>query len=231
MKKNMQNKNGKKRKIKYKNVLKFILIIFFLGLSFYFVLHIRIKNIYIVNNNFLDDQTIIDLAGLHDYPTLSAVNSEKIAHKLEKNDYIKKAKVKRSHFFREITITIEENRPLLYYDFADSYLLADGKSVKGNYDLPTLINQTPDSVLEKLLEQLDELDVDVLDRISEITYAPATGDDKLFYLTMSDGNDVYININTFSKLNDYIDIIRRFNNKKGTLNLDRGDYLEIYEEN
>lgn len=220
----------KKRHIKYKSVFLFITLLAILILSIFGISKLPITNIWIVGNNFLSDQEIIDLAGLHDYPKISSIHSEKIIKNLEKNVYLSEVKVKRNHFFREIKIIVKENIPVLYYAYDEKTLLVNGDEVTEQYDVPTLINQTPEDVLEELLKKVNDLDSDISSRISEIQYAPTNVDSELFYLTMDDGNTVYINFNSFSKLNDYIDIIRSFNNKKGILHLDSGDYLEIYKE-
>mgnify|MGYP003496935144 CR=1 FL=1 len=43
------------------------------------------------------------------------------------------------------------------------------------------------------------------------------------------GAKVYLTLNKFSKLDDYLDIIKEFNNKKGILYLDSGEYFEVKE--
>ena len=44
---------------------------------------------------------------------------------------------------------------------------------------------------------------------------------------MVDGNEVYITISKMDKLNKYLSIIEKLDNKKGILYLDSGNYLEI----
>lgn len=219
----------KKRKIKYKNIIIFIVLIMLGMFCFYGILNLKIKNIYVSGNTILSDQQLIDMAGLHDYPSISANSSKEIEEKLESNVYVSSAKVRYRYLLREIDIDIKENLPLIYYEYENTYLLASGETTEGSYNLPILINQTPDNKLEKLLKCLDKLDKNVLDRISEIRYYPSKVDEELFYLTMNDGNYVYINFNSFSKLDNYVEIIQKFNNKKGIVHLDSGDYLEIYE--
>lgn len=226
---NKKQKAPKKRKIKYKNIIISILIVTLGMFCIYGILNLKIKNIYISGNTFLTDQQLIDMAGLRDYPSLSANSSKDIQKKLEDNVYVSSAKVRYHYLLREIDIDIKENSPLIYYEYDNTYLLANGKATDGTYTLPILINQTPDNILMKLLNCLDNLDRNVLDRISEIRYYPSKVDEELFYLTMSDGNYVYINFNSFSKLDNYVEIIQKFNNKKGIVHLDSGDYLEIYE--
>ena len=46
---------------------------------------------------------------------------------------------------------------------------------------------------------------------------------------MNDGNYVYLTLNKFNKINHYIEIIKEFNNKKGILYLDSGEYFKVIE--
>lgn len=227
----VKKKKAKKRsRIKYKSIFLLLLPLILIGIIIYYVSNLRVKNIYISDNVILSDQQIIDIAGLSDYPKITKIDKKKLKEKLLDNVYINNAKITYHRFGQEIDIEVLENTPLLYYQYDQTYLLSDGSYVKDVYSLPVLINQTPDKILNELLEKLNKLDKDILYRISEIRYYPSEVDEELFLLTMEDGNYVYINFNSFSKLNNYIDIIRGFDNRKGTLHLDSGDYLEIFEE-
>lgn len=219
----------KKRKIKYKNIFILLIVLLLISSIVYAILNLKVKNIYVKNNKVLSDQQVIDIALLRDYPKVTTLNEKNIKKVLEENVYIKSVKVKFKKFRQEIDIEVEENRPLLYYLYDDTYLLSDCSAVKDEYILPTLINQTPDTILKKLLKKIDELDDDAAGRISEIRYYPSKVDDELFFLIMNDGNYVYINFNSFNKLNSYADILRSFDNKKGILHLDSGNYLELFK--
>ena len=70
---------------------------------------------------------------------------------------------------------------------------------------------------------------EVLDKISEIKYDPNSIDEKRFLLTMMDGNYVYLTISRFEAVNNYISIIKNFNDKKGILYLDAGNVFEYFE--
>lgn len=225
-----KTKNKPKYKVKYKNillVLAIILIIFILGSLFF---NIKIKNIYIKGNNILKDQEIIDLAGIRSYPKTFNHSTKTIEKKLEKNIYIKDAKVKKSDFFKTVTIEIVENRPILYNLSTNKTVLSSLDEVDKIYKVPVLTNYLDNQILKDLVQELDKLDNDVLMRISEIKYVPTDVDKELFLLTMNDQNYVYININTIYKIDDYLNILLTFNNKKGILHLDSGDYFEIIEE-
>ena len=227
----IEEKPVTKKKIKYKNIIIFIFIIVIISLSIYYILNLRIKNIYIKGNKEIIDQKVIDISELKNYPRIISLSKKTIQKKLTSNKYIENAKVNINYFNQSIEIEIEENIPVLYYSYDDTYLLSNGSSISDKkYNLPILINQTPDLILKKLLKKLSNIEKDSLDRISEIKYSPSTVDEELFFLTMSDGNYVYINFNSFNKLNNYIDYIKNFKKKKGILHLDSGDYLEVYEK-
>ena len=214
----------------YKKILVLISILIVLVFALYQILNINIKNIYVKGNTFLSEQVIIDEAGIRNYPKTFNMSAKKIKKNLESNKYIKKAKVTKSNFFSTVNIKIEENKPLIYYNYKEQVVLADGTLVDDYFNVPILVNQVPDKVLNKLLKEMDKLDNDIIGRISEIEYVPNNVDDNLFLLKMSDENYVYINIKTFKKLNDYIDMVMTFNNKKGILHLDSGDYFTIINE-
>lgn len=230
MQNNKMYKKKRKKKIKYKNLIIIGIILFLIIFIIISISNIKLKNIYVKGNSFLTDQQIIDIAGLKEYPKITKLKKKKIIKRLKENKYIKDVKIKFNNFKQEINIEIIENKPVIFYQYDESYLLSDGSSVSDiNYSLPVLINQTPDLILKKLLKKLESLDENVLYRISEIRYYPSKVDEELFYLTMNDGNYIYINFNSFEKLNNYIDIIKGFDNKKGILHLDSGDYLDVFK--
>ena len=51
---------------------------------------------------------------------------------------------------------------------------------------------------------------------------------------MSDGNYVYITLDKLKSINNYVkiilEIINKFGKKNGTLNLDAGEYFEIFKD-
>lgn len=227
----MQKNIGRKKKlrIKYKCIIFFFVILVIISLPIFYASSLKIKNIYVIGNTRLTDQEIIDIANLGDYPKVTDIKTKELVQQLEDNVYIKDVKVKFKNLRREIDLYVEENKPLLFYQYDETYLLSDGQSVKDSFNVPILINQTPDKILIKLLSNLNELDDDILQRISEIRYYPSDVDEELFFLTMNDGNYIYINFNNFDKLKKYREFVKSFNNKKGIIHLDSGDYLELFK--
>jgi len=151
-----------------------------------------------------------------------------LKNKLEKEPYIKKATVKK-HFLTEVNIEIEENSPLFYYVPNKKTVLEDGKETDSNFPVPTLVNYVPNKIYDNFLEEMANTDYSIIKRMSEIKYDPNDVDDERFLITMNDGNYVYLTLSRFNKINHYIEIIKEFNNKKGILYLDSGEYFKVME--
>ena len=223
-------KQKRRRKINYKALFFLICPIIIIVFIVIHITNFKVQNIYIEGNDFISDQQIIDIAELSNYPKVIKLNKKNIKDNLIENEYISNAKINYSNFGREISIKVEENSPVIYYQYDETYILSDGSYVKDKYSLPVLINQTPDNILKKLVKKLSTIDRSVLNRISEIRYYPSNVDEELFLLTMDDGNYVYINFYNFNKLNNYVDVIKGFDNKKGIIHFDSGNYLELFNE-
>ncbi len=224
----MARKVKKKRKIKVKNVL-FVfgfIVVFLLGLAF--LTDVKINNIVIKGNSLYSDWEIIEKAGLSDYPSSLKTFSKTIEDRLEKDVYIKSVDVKRPSLTK-VVIDLKENLPLFYYLPASKTILADKTEVTDNFPVPTVINYVPDKIYSKFLTAISQINYDIVKRISEIKYDPNEVDDGRFFLTMNDGNMVYLTLSDFDKIDGYLDIIKEFNNKKGILYLDSGEYFEVKE--
>ena len=225
-----KKKKGTKKKIRIKffNIFLFLTFILIIIGAVYEIANLKITNIYIKNNYYLTDLEVIETAKIKDYPSTFQNSCKKIEKRLEKNPLIKTAKVKKTYFTR-VYIDIEEN-PLLFYDANISKIvLKDGTTFSGNYDVPTLINQVPNKVYKKMITKFALIKPDILDNISEIKYDPDSVDKERFLLTMSDGNYVYITLSKCSNINNYLKYIKEFNNKKGILYLNSGEYFKIME--
>ncbi len=218
----------KKRKIRYDRIFIFLVIIIFIVISFAFLFNLKISNIYILNNSFLTDQEIIEIAGISDYPETLKNLSVQIEDRLKNNIYIKDVKVYKKGLTK-VYIDVVENKPLFYYESSKKTILMDGKETNEKFVVPTVINYITDNYYDAFINEMANIDEDVLKRISEIQFSPNDVDDNRFLLTMTDGNYVYVNINTFNKLNKYISIIEELPNKNGILYLDYGNNFEIIE--
>ena len=229
---NKKKKNNKKnkRKLNKKRFLIFIIILLFLVLFFYKLFNINIKNIYISGNEFLTDQEIIDIAKLQNYPNSINNLCYTIENRLEKNNYILDTKVTKKSFITKVYIEVKENYPLFYYQVEDKTILYNKDKVTDKFTIPTVINQIPNTVYDKFIKKIKQVDKNILNRMSEIEYKPNDVDQERFFILMNDGNYVYLTLNKFLSINKYIDMIKSFDNKKGILYLDSGEYFDVFDE-
>lgn len=221
----MKNKT-KKRKIRYDRIIIFLIILIIIFSFFSYFFNLKITNIYILNNNILSDQEIIEFAELSDYPSTFQNLSFQIENRIKNNIYVKDVNVTKK-WFTQVYIDITENRPLFYYEYNKKTILSDKRETTDLHSVPTIINYITDSYYDKFIEEMNKLDESILSRISEIKFYPNEVDDNRFLLTMSDGNYVYVNISTFNKLNKYITILESLPKENGILYLDYGNNFEI----
>ena len=225
----MVKKVKKKFKIKYRLILTFLLVFYLVALFIYNLMNTSITNIYIYNNNFLSDYDIIKESGIENYPATIKVWSSSIEKKLLNNIYILDVDVSKKNFL-EIHIDITENRPLFLYQSINKTVLLDGRTVDKKFSVPIVVNYIPDVVYEVFKSKMSEIDNDVLIKISEIKYFPNEVDNSRFFLTMNDGNYVYLTASKFEKINNYLELARNIDNKKGIFYLDYGNKFDILEE-
>lgn len=217
----------KKRKLKIKNILILLLLLILLYFGINYILHIKIKNIYIINNNIVPDKDIINSAKLEEYPSFLLTTSREIKNNILKNDYIKEVSVTKK-IGSKVYIDIEEYRTLCLYN--NEIILESGNKVENIYDLnlPILLNDVG-SVYKDFINYFSKIDTNILTKISEIEYVPNEVDKQRFLLTMNDGNYVYITLTKINKINKYNSIKDQLEGKLGIIYLDSGDYVEIKE--
>ncbi len=218
-------KKVKKKKIRIIPCLIFLVLIGFFYLIGLFLYNSKIKNIYIFDNELLNDQEIIDLAHLDDYPRFFKYSSNDIKKMVEKSPYVEKARVYKT-WFNTIKIHVTEYK-ILAFDYAnDKFILSNGTMIDvDKYDdrgYPTLVNYVSDEVYDKFVNKLSQLEDYIINQISEIKYDPSNYDNGRFLLKMNDGNYIYINISNFLSLNLYNDIYPNFDGHIGVLYLDSG---------
>ena len=218
----------KKRKILYGRIFLAIFLLAMIIVLIVVLVPKKIKNISVSGNQFLSDQEVIELAGLEDYPSTFTHFSFQIKQALEDDVFVKSATVSKSWLY-DVHIAIEENRPLFYDTTKQKTILESGDEVDGSFDVPTLVNYTPDTIYSKLIQKMKDLDTDIIRRISEMQYDPNDVDPNRFLFTMDDGNYVYLTANQLSNINNYVTIISKFVGKKGILYLDSGEYFQVME--
>ena len=221
-------KKTKKRRIRFDRIFKVLFFLFFVVFLIIKISNVRISNIYITGNELLSDQEIIDISGLSDYPKSINNSTWSIENRLKSNILIKNAIVNKENM-TIVKINIEENLPMFYNKLDEKTVLIDGQETEKKYDVPILTNYVPDYIYEDFKEKMKLVNRDVLKKMSEIKYDPDSIDEKRFLITMTDGNYVYLTINKFDAINNYIVIIKNFENKKGILYLDAGNIFKYFE--
>ncbi len=199
----MAKKIVKRKKLKLGNFLIVLLILTVLVFFVYYLLQEPIKNIIIKNTNYLNDDYIINLAGIKNYPSFFLTSSGKIKNKLLKSDYIEKVTIKKEPGFI-LELNIEESRPLFYNSNNNKYVLSNKKeiaseTINNSFRVPRLINYVPDNKYNK------------------------------FLLYMDDDNMVYLTLTKFKMINHYNEVLAQLDNHKGILYLDSGNHFKIME--
>lgn len=215
----------KKRKISFLKILIVFLLIYLFIVGGYKLITINIKNIYVIGNNYIKDKYIIEKAGLTNYPPFFLTTRSSIKKKLLNYDEILNVNVKKKLF--SVYLYVDENIPLFYNKNSNKIVLKNGKEIDDKYNVAVLNNYVPDTIYNDFINNMGNVNQDILDRISEINYVPNDVDSKRFYLIMDDGNNVYLTLDDFLKINNYIEIIKTLDNNKGTIYLDSGNYFEI----
>jgi len=219
----------KRKKFKIKKIISILVIILLIGIFIGWYKEEHIKNIYVIGNSILNEQTIIELAELEDYPLIYKVSSNKIEKRLLTSPFIKEVKVT-TNLFGKVLINIKEYQVLYKDSINNNYVLSNGKSV--NYDsdfngLPVLINEVKDEVYNKFIESLKKIDTSIMLKISEIKYDPVDLDDERFLLYMTNQIYVYVTLDKIEAINSYNEIVPTLEGKKGILYLDSGNHFQI----
>jgi len=217
----------KKTKIRYDRVLLCLALVVVVGIITFKYLTRNLTNIYISGNKYLTDQSIIEIAKLENYPKMIKINTINIKESLLKNSYINDVNINKK--YSEITIEIKEAKPIYYDSTIRKTILSNSKEVDDIYIIPTLINYVPDTIASDLKKEMTKVDDEILTKMSEIKYDPNI-DSERFLITMTDGNYVYININRFNLINNYLTIVSNFKNQKGIIYLDSGSHFELFKE-
>ena len=222
-------KKNKKRKVSKKKIV--ILITILLIIIFLLkICNTNITNIYISGNNYLTDQEIIDISKLDNYPNTIKNITFKIKKRLKNNKFIYDVKVSKNLLLNEVYIEVEENYPLFYYSDTNKTILYNGDEIDDIKSSVILINHVPDTIYEILVEKFRKIDLDILNRISELEYSPNERYNDRFLILMTDGNYIYITLDKFSTLNRYLDIIKHMDtNQKGIIRLDSGEYFQKFD--
>ena len=226
-----EKKVKKKIKLKLLPIMIVIIALVILVLLGKYISLIPIKNIYLVGNQVLSDQQLIELAGIEDYPSFLLTSSKKMKKGIEKNPLIADVKIQKG-FFGKVTITVKEHEILFRKQDNGKLVLDDQTEVDDEdsaYSVSLLLNYVPSNKYDAFVSGMNKLKASVRTQISEITYDPNEQDKDRFLLYMTDGNYVYLTLTKFTQLNYYEDVLEKIGSQKGILYLDSGNHFQIME--
>ncbi len=229
----MAKKIVKKKKLKVGPFLIVLLILIGLFFGVYQVLNANIKNIVIKNGSYLNDDYVIDLAGIKDYPSFYLTSSKKIEKNLKKSPYIISAEVKKK-FYHLLEIDLKVDNPLFINNSSNEVVFEDEGTVLVDEEIdlfrvPRLMNYVPDDKYKTFISKMATIDKGILGKISDIEYTPNDYDKDRFLLYMDDGNMVYLTLTKFKQINYYNDVLEQLEGRKGILYLDSGNHFQIKE--
>ena len=228
----MAKKIVKKRKLKVFNFLLVLLVLMGLFFVVYLILQVPTKNILIHNTTYLNDDYIIELAEIKDYPKFITLSSRNIEKKLEKSMYINSVSIKKKWGFI-LDIDVKENKVLFYDTSKNQYVFDNGSYTEDDnnmtFRVPRLLNYVPDTKYKKFIDGMKNIKEDTLSKISDIEYKPNDYDKDRFLLYMDDGNMVYLTLTKFKVINHYNEVLKQLENHKGILYLDNGNHFQIKE--
>ena len=222
-------KRRRKRRLKIKNIIIFLIILLFFVGFVYYIITMPIKNIYIKGNNILSDNVILNESGLIDYPSFLLTSSKKTQKKIKTNYFVDNVKVKKK-IGNIIEINVQEYKIVATVEEDDRIILSNGRIVENIYnikDIPILTNSVSEEVYNDFVKKFGDIDNSILRQVSQIEYSPVKVDNSRFLLYMDDGNLVYVTLTKIRKMNKYNDIKDKMSNKKGIIYLDSGDYVEL----
>lgn len=216
------------RKLNKKALLVIVLTLYLFIMAFYYCFNLPIKSIVIKGNTNTLDEEIIKLGSINSYNKILGLNTKKVKNDIMENKAITSVKIKKQ-LNGTLLIYVKEQNILFYNLLNKVYVYENGKpseNVSNKLGIPTLINYTPSDIYDNLIKKLNNINIDILKKVSEIEYSPDIKNEKVidknrFLLRMNDGNYIYINLANMDNLNKYEEIYATLDEKqKGILNLD-----------
>ena len=214
----------KKKKRKLKKIIVVFLTIIIISLIIFLLSLIKVKGYYVLNNKYIDEETILSTCSLDENSSYFLTWSFFVNSKCKNNSMIKKVKVDHTKTF-EIRLHVTEYKVLFKYD---NYAINElGKKVDfDDNSAPILVNKVDNKdIYNNLIRKMNKVDDNILSIVSEIKYDPNEVDKERFLFYMNDGNMVYVTLSKITKINSYPSITKTIENKKGVLYLDYGNYF------
>ncbi|WP_158232438.1 cell division protein FtsQ/DivIB [Sporosarcina sp. P13] len=188
-----------------------------------------------INHTTLNDsESYKNQSGLYTGQSFWSFRTRDIEKNLLKITGVKEVSVSRE-YWNDVSIKVTEWKPVAYIENKTQFdlLLENGermetKDPEALLHAPILSGFTESAVIERMIQQLQEMDNSVFQLISELRYK---GDDKIEAF-MNDGYEVHAAILSFAdKMSYYPDIIAQLpKEEKGILDIEIGVYFKTYTD-
>ncbi|WP_028398919.1 cell division protein FtsQ/DivIB [Ectobacillus panaciterrae] len=229
-----------KRKKSNRRLILYVSILFLLVL---FLIYFRsplsnIADISVQGNHYMSKKEVLKVSGITYETSYFRVIPEQAQEKLEKQNEVKKATVKKL-FPNKIMITIEEYKTTGYINKEEKLypLLENGKilpALPSNalpIAAPLLLQFEKEDAIRELSAELTKLSPGIFRSISEIHFDPKPSDPLHFIMYMNEGYKVSATVQDFAKKMDaYPLIIKQI--KQGSqaiIHLEVGAYIEYLD--
>lgn len=196
-----------------------------------------VKNVTVKGNQFVQEEEVIERSQLNNRTSMWNLDKQKITDQLLTHNQIKAVTVGRK-FPNTVELTIEEYARIGYLFQDDHFypILETGKFLSElprqhiPADAPVLIDFEEGEALAELSAELAKVPSHLIERISEILYAPTDLDPLSIILFMTDGIEVHTSIVDFStKVSPYPSIVKELDkSKEGILHLRMSPYFEEF---
>jgi len=216
----LTNRNNAKKKVRF-NEFRFWLFIasVFVGFALIVVLYFisdysKVYHVAIDGNVSLSDEYIRELSGINEDNRFLLVSKTKIKKAVEKAELIESAKVIKTDG-NLIRIEVKEYEVIGYAsENGYSYLvLRNGDTVELDENNMYTIARVPliegydEEGVKKVAKAFKDIDVSIIEEISEIHHYPMSYDEDMMELVMKDGNYCFVSLFGLSLLDNYYSVV------------------------
>ena len=211
IKKEKQQRKKKKRVLRLQRIFLVVFVVFSIAFIYFLTDASKVKSIRVEHDSYLSEEYILSKANIDYDSRYWLVFSPFVEFVMERDACIKNVNIRHAGH-NSIIIDVEEEKAVGYYWDEDQLrlLLANGKTMNlsSTYygvlkNLPYLKDATTDLDLEALAKELSRLDYKILSNIVEVWKFTATYDDTMVRLIMSDGHQVFTDVEAIVLLQNY----------------------------
>ncbi|WP_059104698.1 cell division protein FtsQ/DivIB [Shouchella shacheensis] len=221
-------------------------LIFFLTLFFFLLVAIiyfqsplsDISSVQVVGNAIATEEKVIEASGLSEGMNIWNLAAEEREQTIEGMKEIQSASISRA-FPNNVVVTVEEYPRVAYAynDGAYSPILQNGEELEPipndqlSGDAPILVGMDDSEVIAQLGDELTQTSAEIINRISEIVYAPTEEDSLQVTLYMNDGIEVRTSIDSFAaNMEPYPAVALQIDpDRNGVLHMKMSPYFEDYD--